>query len=172
MAIAAYTFLPWLRRGVSNQIESAAGPSVSRAAVSVTLAVASEAGRRDLPAIAVRLVGPGDVTGMDARQVIRTEPRAGVTDFEANYLAAVDFYDEDFPWRYSPVAPGGDHRLPPWLVLAVLKDGEFTRNASPDPPLPSFVLTSAARRADIFPVVGQEWAWAHVHLNGALDGTA
>jgi hypothetical protein len=94
-----------------------------------------------------------------------------VTDFESNYLAAIDFYDEDFPWRYSPLTPdGGTHRLSPWLVLVVLTDGEFTRNTAPGRPLTSFVLTSTARRADIFPVVGQEWAWAHVHVNAALGG--
>src|SRR5919108_2405924 len=162
MAVATYTFLPWLRRGISNQIDSAAGPGAARAAVTVTLAVQSEEARTDLPPVTVRLVGPGDVTGIQTRQIIRTEPRAGVTDFEPNYLAAIDFYDEDFPWRYSPVPPDGSHRLPPWLALIVLKDGEFTRNNTPDRPLPSFTLTTAARRADIFPLIGQEWAWAHV----------
>jgi hypothetical protein len=33
-------------------------------------------------------------------------------------------------------------------------------------------LFQAAKRADIFPVAGQEWAWAHVHLNAALGGTS
>jgi hypothetical protein len=172
MAIATYTFLPWLRRGISNHLEAPAGAGATRATVTVTLAVASDEERRDLPPVTVRLVGPGDVVGLEARQIIRTEPRAGVSDFEPNYLAAVDFYDEDFPWRYSPVAPDPtSHRLTPWIVLVLLEEGEFTRRQTPDRPLPSFVLTPAARRADIFPVIGQEWAWAHVHLNAALDGT-
>ena len=55
----------------------------------------------------IALYGPGDILGIDGRAVIRTEPRAGVTNFESNYLAAVDFYDEDFPWRYTPVPPRG-----------------------------------------------------------------
>ena len=112
-------------------------------------------------------------TGIQARQIIRTEPRAGITDFEPNYLAAIEFYDEDFPWRYSPVDPdGGNHRLHPWLVLAVLKDAEFTRGAAQGRPLASFILTQQARAADIFPVLGQQWAWAHVHLNTSLGGTS
>ena len=53
----------------------------------------------------VSLVGPGDIAGVNPQQVIRTEPRHSVTDFEPNYLAAIDLYDEDFPWRYSPLAP-------------------------------------------------------------------
>jgi hypothetical protein len=172
MALARYTFLPWLRRGLANQLETPAGSDASRAKLSVTLTVASDHAQTPLPPVTVQLVGPGDITGMQARQVIRTEPRAGVTDFEPNYLAAIDFYDEDFPWRYSPLAPDGTtHRLAPWILLVVLKEAEFKRNATPGRPLQSFVLTAAAQRADIFPVAGQEWAWAHVHLNAVLGGT-
>lgn len=172
MALATYTFLPWLRRGIGNRIETPAGAGASRALLQVTVTAASDQASTELPAVSVQLVGPGDITGLQANQVIRTEPRANVTDFEWNYLAAIDFYDEDFPWRYSPAAPdGAAHRLAPWVTLVVLKDAEFSRNNSPAQPLPSFVLTAAAHRADIFPVVGQEWAWAHVQFNQALNGS-
>jgi hypothetical protein len=135
------------------------------------LAVTSEAARKDLPAVTVQLIGPGDITAIQSQQIIRTEPRAGVTDFEPNYLSAIDFYDEDFPWRYTPVAPDvPSHHLAPWIVLVALTDIEFTRKQTAGP-ASSFVLTPAARRQDIFPVAGQEWAWAHVHLNTALGGT-
>ncbi len=173
MSIATYTFLPWLRRGISNQLETSAGAGAVRATVSVGLAVASDVARTPLPTVAVKLVGPGDVIGMDARQIIRTEPRAGVSDFEPNYLAAIDFYDEDFPWRYSPLAPdAASHRLTPWIALVALEESEFTRSHVPDRPLPSFVLTPSARPADIFPVLNQEWAWAHAHVNLAVSGEA
>ncbi len=172
MAIATYTFLPWLRRGISNHLGTAAGAGATRATATVTLAVASDEERKDLPPVTVRLVGPGDITGLQSQQIIRTEPRAGVSDFEPNYLAAVDFYDEDFPWRYSPVSPdSATHRLLPWLMLVVLSEDECSRKQVPDRPLPSFVLNSQARRADIFPAAGQEWAWAHVHVNVPLGGT-
>ena len=91
--------------GHRNAARAPAGAGASRARVSVTLSVASDQARNDPPPFTVQLVGPGDVAGVQARQVIRTEPRAGVSDFEPNYLAAIDFYDEDFPWRYTPVAP-------------------------------------------------------------------
>ena len=42
MALATYTFLPWLRRGLANQLETAAGPGATRATISVSFAVASE----------------------------------------------------------------------------------------------------------------------------------
>lgn len=172
MAIARYTFLPWLRRGIANRIQAAAGAGASRATLTVALSAQSDVSFTPIPPVTVRLVGPGDITSVHPHQVIRTEPRALVTDFESNYLAAIDFYDEDFAWRYSPVPPdGATHRLTPWLTLIVLKDDEFTRVQQPGRPLPSFNLTAKARRADVFPVLGQEWAWAHVHLNHALAGT-
>ena len=172
MAIARYTFLPWLRRGIANRIQAGAGAGASRATLTVALSARSDVSSTPIPPVTVRLVGPGDITSVHPHQVIRTEPRALVTDFESNYLAAVDFYDEDFAWRYSPIPPeGATHRLTPWLALIVLKDDEFTRVEQPGRPLSSFNLTAKARRADVFPVLGQEWAWAHVHLNHALAGT-
>jgi hypothetical protein len=172
MTLATYTFLPWLRRGLSGRIETPAGPGASRAKLSASFSVASETARRDLTPVTVSLIGPGDVAGVQSQQIIRTEPQAGVSDFEPNYLAAIDFYDEDFPWRYSPVSPdAATHRLPPWIVLVVLKPEEFTRSGAGGQPLASFTLTAAAHRPDIFAVIDQEWAWAHVHVNAALSGT-
>jgi hypothetical protein len=173
MPATTYTFFPWLRRGVANLIQAGAEASASsiRATLTATLTVASEARQADTPPLTLKLIGPADITGIESRQVIRTEPRDGVSDFEPNYLAAIDFYDEDFPWRFSPTAPDNStHRLCPWLVLVLLKDGEFTRDAGPGGPSPSFTLSESARRPDLFPVVGQEWAWAHVHLNQKLGG--
>lgn len=169
MTVARYTFLPWLRRGLGNRIQAGAGAGSSRATLTVSLAAKSDAGQSAVPPVTVRLVGPGDIAGMHAQQVIRTEPRALATDFEPNYLAAIDLYDEDFPWRYSPVAVDGPtHRLLPWIALVVLKDGEFKRSATPGRPLTSFVLTPQAKRGDLFPKPNQEWAWAHAHLNADL----
>ncbi|MEP6689805.1 MAG: hypothetical protein ABJD07_01545 [Gemmatimonadaceae bacterium] len=172
MTIARYTFLPWMRRGLGNRLDAGAGAGASRATLTVSVTAKSDAAQAVVPPVTVRLVGPGDIAGVHPHQVIRTEPRSLVTDFEPNYLAAVDFYDEDFPWRYSPlVVDGKQHRLPPWIALVVLKDDEFKRSLAPGRPLPAFDLTSKAKRADLFPKLGEEWAWAHVHLNEALGGT-
>jgi hypothetical protein len=171
MSTATYTFFPWFRRGVSNLLQPGAGASANsvRATLTGTLTVAAGSREVNTPPITMKLLGPADITGIESRQVIRTEPRAGTSDFENNYLVAIDFYDEDFPWRYTPFPPDlGMHRLPPWLVLVVLKESEFDRLTGTSS---SFNLTQAARRADIFPVGGQEWAWAHVHLNQKLGGT-
>ena len=165
---AKYTFLPWMRRGLSNQIKDPAAAGESRARLEVAVTPGSDvSGPAAVPIVkSIKLVGPGDITGINPLQVIRTEPRAGNSDFEPNYLAAIDLYDEDFPWRYSPFpADKATHQLPPWIVLIVLKDHEWERMDLRTSP--AIQLKPAARNEDIFPVAGQESMWAHVHLNAA-----
>ena len=86
----------------------------------------------------VHLVGPGDIAGMHAQQVIRTEPRQLTTDFEPNYLAAVDFYDEDFPcairrwpWTARRTACRRGWR---WLSLKTTSFNGYRRPARRCPP--------------------------------------
>ena len=169
--IAQYTFLPWMRRGLANQIKIPAAGGTSRASLEVAVTVGADGVVPVAPPIVkgITLVGPGDIIGMSPQQIVRTEPRAGIADFEPNYLAAVDLYDEDFLWRYSPFAADkATHQLPPWLVLIALKDDEFERVQMPGQPSPVIRLTATARKNDIFPVIGQEHAWAHVHLNAVV----
>jgi hypothetical protein len=169
MSFARYSFLPWLRRGVANQIQQPASSTATRAGLAVTVRVRSDAGALDVPAKSVLLVGPGDIAGIIPQMVIRTEPRRGVTSFEPNYLAYVDFYDEDFPWRYTPDVPDlPRHRLTPWLTLLVLSEDEFTPLRKRK--LPAIELTATANLANILPPLTQLWAWAHVHLNTPLGG--
>jgi hypothetical protein len=168
MTIARYSFLPWLRRGIAKDLETPAN-SGSRAKLSVTLTVASDIESRVLPPREVELVGPGDIVGLNPQVVIRTEPRQWVADFEPNYLAFVEFYDEDFPWRYTPAVPDTTaHRLTPWITLLLLKETEFQRDDGPGKPLPSVKLTPAASVSSLFAPPDQLWAWVHVHVNDAL----
>ena len=146
MALARYTYLPWLRRGAANAI-AAPATTASRASVQVSLAVNDGANVGAPINKSFRLMGPGDVIGINPDLVIRTEPRAWVTDFEPNYFAFVDFYDEDFVWRHTP-APASSHRLTPWLTLMVLAEGEFEMNRAPGRPLHSVRVTLAAQTPD------------------------
>ena len=67
----------------------------------------------------LRLLGPGDITSLDARAVIRTDPRDGADAFEPNYLAMVELALPDLPWMFTPAAPAGE-RLRPWICLVVV----------------------------------------------------
>jgi hypothetical protein len=176
--IATYSFLPWLRQGIANQISSADGdPSVIlRAKIPVNLEIAGETSPPVTQAVNknVELYGPGDILGIEPRAIVRTEPRRWITNFESNYLPFIEFYDEDFPWRYTPAAPDGSRtRLRPWLTLVVLRNDQTLKEfengvPSQDRPLPYIKLASDP--ATVFPPADQLWAWAHVHVNRPLAG--
>ncbi|MFI6642523.1 hypothetical protein [Streptomyces sp. NPDC050504] len=183
MSANAYSFLPWLRTGIATRIgadaagNAAAAAEPVRATIPVVLnlrgdPVTGEARTRTVEQ-RIQLYGPGDVTGVDARAVSRTEPRPWVTNAEPNYLAHIEFYEENFLWRYSPAAPDGRGSVLPWLALIVLagqrdsgEPAEFTEVANADRPLPAIVVTDPAAT---LPRADQLGAWAHVHVNGGLD---
>jgi hypothetical protein len=166
--LGSYAFLPWLRQGVANAI--ATDPTGNRASIHIDLTVSGTplAGGAPLTqdvAQDIELYGPGDVIGIRADAVIRTEPRTGVTNFEANYLPAIEFYDEDFPWRYTPAPPAG-LQLTPWIALIVLSQTEFAEGTNlAARPLPFITLTDLSP----LPTSTELWAWAHVHFNQALS---
>jgi hypothetical protein len=171
--IAAYSFLPWARQGMGIYIrEGDQDPTVPvRGSIDVSLQItgqriSSGTATETIPR-AVQLYGPGDIIGIDPRMIVRTEPRNWITNFETNYLPFIEFYEEDFPWRYTPAKPSPDgKRLRPWLVLVVLEEGEFTEGTNIfGRPLPYIDLADTGQT---FPPFDQMWAWAHVHVNGGL----
>lgn len=173
--ISSYSFLPWARAGLGTFIsQQDRDVSVSqRGSIDVRLRIDAQdlggaAVQEDLPPRAVELYGPGDIIGVDPRSIIRTEPRNWITNFETNYIPFIEFYDEDFPWRYTPAAPTPDkRRLRPWLTLVVLEEGEIASEgaAGLGRPLPFVEVADAANK---FPPAEELWAWAHVHVNGGL----
>jgi hypothetical protein len=172
--ISTYSFLPWLRQGVANIITSADGdPAVKmRASVHVALTLSGDpvGGGAELTQTIVQdiaLYGSSDIVGIDSRAIVRTEPRPWITNFESNYLPLIEFYDEDFPWRYTPAAPDntGLH-LRPWIALVVLEESEFSEGKNvANRPLPYITVGDAS----VFPPADQLWAWAHVHFNKSLS---
>lgn len=181
MTANAYSFLPWLRTGLTTKItERTTRESGPRPRIPVTLRLAGEGPEHTAPertvTQSVQLYGPGDVVGVDPRAISRTEPQAAVTDAEPNYLAHIEFYEEEFLWRYSPAVPDDANRLRPWLALIVLAGapdpqstagGEFREGEAPAGPLPYIVIDDVRR----LPLAGQLGAWAHVHVNGDLAGS-
>src|SRR5262245_42576919 len=130
--LGTYSFLPWLRSGLANQITAEDfDPSVKvRASISVQLEGKGDklgGGQQTVTVTRpVALFGPGDIVGIDRRAIHRVEPRDWITNFEPNYLPQIEFYDEDFPWRYTPAAPNlAKGRLRPWIALVVLTEDEF-----------------------------------------------
>ena len=175
MAIGTYTFLPWLRQGIANNIQTAdMDASVkTRASVTVSLNIkgsGGEGGDITTPVVKnVALYGPGDIIGIESRAIIKTEPLNWITNFEPNYLCHIEFYDEDFPWRYTPATPSGS-RLRPWVTLIVLTEAEFSDGGNiSGKPLP-FIDIKPDALESVFPKAEELWAWAHVHVNKNIAG--
>ncbi len=161
--IARYQFHSWARKGIANRItegdDLGAGTStvIERAQIPIGVSLNSTGLSKTF-----LLIGPGDIVGINSDMVVRTEPINWIADFESNYLSFIEFYDEDFAWRYTPAAPFGT-RLRPWIFLLVLKEDEFKRTARRTP-LPTITLQSK----DVFPPFNETWMWAHVHSNADI----
>ena len=170
--LATYSFLPWLRQGLANQIQSADFDAAVKLRVQVKVQLELKAEKlasgqqTELVDRSVALYGPGDIQGIESRAIMRVEPRDWITNFEPNYLPQIEFYDEDFPWRYTPAAPDVTKgRLRPWIMLVVLEETEFTDGQDVrDKPLPYIDVPDLS----VFPPAEQLWAWAHVHVNRSL----
>jgi hypothetical protein len=173
--LAKYSFLPWARTGLGNEITETdvLGGNVNSATVldrpQINVGVkveASKDGNKDtsLPLIIkpVKIQGPGDVLGINARQVIRVHPRQGVINFETNNLCYVEFYEEDFPWRFTPAKPN-NNKLRPWISLIVCKEDEFVRNTQGGPPTPYITIERNALTKIFFNEEDAHY-FAHVHV--------
>jgi hypothetical protein len=173
LKVANYTFSSWLRKGIGNQIVDpdnlgAGGTAfIQRTDVSVTVQLNGAPVFKNFA-----LIGPGDIIGINPQMVVRTEPLKGADNVEPNYLAFIEFYDEELPWRYTPAQANGA-LLRPWIALLVLKEGttpatsEFTKNDT-RLPLPTVTVKSAAA----LPPHTQTWAWGHVHTNDGYESHA
>ncbi len=172
--ISTYTFLPWIRHGIANKVTATDMDTYIklRPTINIKLDVIGKAvdgGDNIVETLEkdIQLYGPGDIVGIDKKAILKSEPHHWITDFEPNYLPYIDFYDEDFPWRYTPATPGSNDRLRPWIMLIVLKVDEFDdgRNIL-DKPLP--YITLKASTSEVMPPSSELWAWAHVHVNDSL----
>lgn len=169
---AEYRFLPWVRSGFRPNVETdpLTEPVAAPGEVSVDVTVAGEGDGTRTEAQAetrLRLYGPGDVTGIDERQVVRTEPEGGTTDFPPNYFPLVEFDRPDLPWLFSPAAATADGKLRPWACLVVVRDQEGVElETRAGLPRPTLRIEPPADPGDELPDPAESWAWAHAQVVG------
>jgi hypothetical protein len=162
---ANYVFLPWVRQGAASGIQTpdslgANQPGIVSVPVKLRVNNAEDIDRQ------VRLYGPGDVTGIDPRQVVRTEPRHQATDFEPNYFPAIEFDRPDFPWLFTPATANTEGKLRPWLCLVVVrKQDGVTLRVDRNLLLP--VLEISSQLKNELPDLSDSWAWAHAQVSGS-----
>jgi hypothetical protein len=169
MAAPVYRFLPWARRGLALALTNQDNPDdagnhnrplPARPSINVTMDVSGR------PATAhADLYGPGEVTAIDRRTILRTDPAPGATDFEPNYLVLIDFDPPDFPWLFTPAAAGTDGILRPWCVLIVVESGPaVSLEVRADAPLPVLTIGTDARPSRELPDLAESHAWAHSQI--------
>lgn len=157
---ATYRFFSWLRQGLLAGLSNNAGSGAPATAGHLSLPISLRVNNIAPPAgVTVELYGPGDITGIDAREVIRTDPHAHMTDFEPNYFPAIEFDRPDFPWLFTPAHADAARRLRPWICLVVVHKEGATIRTAPQQPLPA--LTCAREE---LPNLDHAWAWAHAQI--------
>ncbi|SJM95717.1 conserved hypothetical protein [Crenothrix polyspora] len=161
--IARYQFHAWARKGIAanivegDDLGSGTASVKEHAEIPISVTLNATAVTKNFS-----LIGPGDIIGIDSAMIVRTEPLNWITDFEPNYLAFIEFYDEDFIWRYTPASAAGT-KLRPWLFLLILKENEFERTKR-KLPLPSININNKGA----FPPLQETWLWGHVHSNANI----
>jgi hypothetical protein len=171
-----YRFMPWTRRGLAR---AHANPDAANAAlqtrprIKVGLQLQAKQDGTGVTAVSgnvdLTIYGPADVIGIDQRLIVRTEPRPNITDFEPNYLAAVDFDPPDFPWLLTPAHANATGHLRPWLVLVVVERAKVgLPTLRSGRPLPSISLTAAQVPTEL-PDLAESALWAHSQAVSSVD---
>ena len=162
MPDAQYHFLSFVRRGFAASIVApdrfgADQPALATAPVGVTVSGTPAPVTR---ALTVR--GPGDVIGLAAGEIVRTDPIDGAVGVEPSYFAQVEFDRPDLPWLFTPAAPVGE-RLRPWVVLVVVDlDGPHPCTLRAGHPLPQLHVPTES--AGQLPDLAASYLWAHTQV--------
>ncbi|MFJ5830908.1 DUF3892 domain-containing protein [Streptomyces sp. NPDC093089] len=155
--MSGLTFLSWVREGLAaagGAVDATSGPMAARTNVTLRPRLTG----RDPLTVPARLLGPGDVTGIDTGQVLRVFPAAGTSDAEPHLFPAVEFDRPDLPWLFTPAAATELGRLRPWLVLVVVEE-DHAEVLPSEGGLPRL----RCRRAEL-PDLAESWAWAHAQV--------
>ncbi|MFQ6170430.1 hypothetical protein ACK8HX_02390 [Oryzobacter sp. R7] len=167
--LGTYTLLPHHRAGAAAGYRtpfSTAAPA--RAVIEVRVPLADGTGGTDAAVGQVGLRGPGDVLGLDPRQVVRRYPTPGTRDAEPSDLVHCELDQPDLPWMFTPCAPDGAGHLAPWLRLVVVADTGGVVRPPSRPGLPSWAEVPAAE----LPPPEEAWAWAHAQVIGPVATAA
>jgi hypothetical protein len=170
-----YTFLSWYRQGLATYIQQPDDSSQPSSDLSLTFGITLEeqqGGNSTNITQTMPLVGPENIVNIRAEAVIQTVPLEASSTHPAGHVVALEFYDEDFPWRYTPAAPH-QNKLRPWIWLLVLEEGEYRLHHQGDRPLPYITLEQNLLDGTPNPALqippDGAWSWAHVQVNQPLN---
>jgi hypothetical protein len=161
-------FASWVRRGAASgilEVDPITGPYAGLATFKPDVTLAKDgAPQPAVPGPELTLLGPGSVVGIDPRQIVRTDPAAGATAVEENYVVIAELARPDLPWLFTPASPNAASRIRPWLVLIVVEAARV--RLQPGKPVPRITVSDTE-----LPDLNDSWGWAHVQatVDGAAD---
>ncbi len=160
------TFVPWVAAGAGASLSRDSGSDgKNRPHVIIDLDVTNTSGASAQARGDLRMLGPGDVLGVPAGQVIRTEPSNGATNVDVTIFPSVDFDAPFLPWIFTGTRPDpASAVMAPWLCLVVVPERD------------GVTLDARRKRLSIESNAGQELPdlseaafWVHAQYSGPLD---
>lgn len=179
---SGYLFLPHLRSGLSAYLpQQPAGSSASTAKHAV-LDVALKLDKYNLSGEmkselirkTISLYGPGEIVSFDPSAIKIHDPVDYVSDYETSFFPTIEFWDPEYPWRYTPFASPDNGKLMPWLTLIVLV-AENSENVQREfEHVGAQTLSDQSNKQSLpfirnvsvqnLPDLNEAWRWAHVHI--------
>lgn len=163
---------PYLRKGISCSITSSGTNKKNRADVPITLGVqmnnvsTNENKTHELEGQIIQLMGPADVKSISSRAInMISPPENSEVRLFKDYMPFIEFYEEDLPWRYTPVKTD-DADFHPWMALIAVKEDEVefkTLNGGTKQAI--IKVTSEDRYKEIFPDKDLLSKLAHVQID-------
>jgi hypothetical protein len=166
--VSDLAFLPYLRRGLAREVETADPGSggLGPATASMSVTIAGGVVQAD-----VGLLAPQHVQSIDPSQILRRYPAPDAVDVESNFFPLIELAAPDLPWRYIPGKPRARGKLRPWLTLVVVEadaDGiEYVGTSSA-----GGILRVAPEQAAQLPPPDDTWGWAHVQSSRPFEEVA
>src|SRR6266849_4347780 len=108
---ANHVLLPWVSSGMSTDIAPQSVETLSESApASVNLPVRLTVNQSFVDK-SLKLLGPGDIAGIDPDQIIRFDPLPGTSDFEPHCFPAIEFDRPELPWMFTPAIRSEERRV-------------------------------------------------------------
>ncbi|MCQ2148168.1 MAG: hypothetical protein MJZ16_11750, partial [Bacteroidales bacterium] len=131
-------YFPWVRKGLGGYInekeslgDSSKENTLCRAEITIKSNYETEREKsggevstsEQFLEKVVKFSGPGDILKVSPAAIMKVHPSDGEEGFPIQNIPYIEFWEPDFPWRFTP-ASDLDDKLRPWLSLVVVKSSE------------------------------------------------
>lgn len=169
---------PYLRKGISCNINSSGTSNQRRADIKVKLGLelndttTDNSNIQEIDGQTIQLMGPADIKSISTRAINMVSPPENTeVKLFKEYMPFIEFFEEDLPWRYTPVQTD-DKDFHPWFALIAVKEDEVEFKVTNDGSrLAVLNITSEERYQEIFPSKDLLPKLAHVQIDSKLPVT-